>query len=117
MSVAINEQRKGLDGFRSPVRVLAAFFKESRDKWKQKYMDAKKDLKRLTVRVADVCKSRDTWKEKAEAKQQQLQALQSEMQQLQSQLEEASGAAPPGQPQKTRLPPAEVSSRCRTIHR
>ncbi len=44
---AIVGQGKSLDEFRSPVRVLASFFQKSRDKWKQKCLDAKTELKRF----------------------------------------------------------------------
>jgi peptidoglycan hydrolase CwlO-like protein len=83
---AVDAQTKDLNEFRSPVRVLAAFFQKSRDQWKQKYMDAKADLKRFKVRVADVSNSRDAWREKAEARQTELQAMQAQLQELQNQI-------------------------------
>ena len=56
---------KNVSDFRSPLRVLVASFRKSRDRWKQKCIDAKVDRKRLQVRVADVSKSRDGWRDKA----------------------------------------------------
>jgi hypothetical protein len=81
--------QKNLNEFRSPVRVLASSFRKSRDQWKEKYMDAKTELKRFKVRVSDVLQSRDAWKKKSEAKQQELELLQAQVQQLQDQLNEA----------------------------
>ena len=37
--------------YKSPPSKLVAFFKESRDKWKKKFMDAKQNVKRLTEQV------------------------------------------------------------------
>ena len=51
---------------------------------------AKTELKRFQVRVSDVSKSRDAWKEKAEATQRELAALQAQVQQLQDRLSEVS---------------------------
>ena len=90
----MDAQTKNLNEFRSPVRVLAAFFQKSRDQWKQRCLDAKSDLKRFKVRVADVSKSRDAWREKAEAKQRELESLQSQVQQLQNELSAVSAAEP-----------------------
>ena len=104
MTIAMEAQEKPLDQFRSPARVLAAFFQQSRDKWKQKYMDLKTELKRFKVRVHDVSKSRDCWKEKSQATQQELESLQSQVQHLQSQLSNVHSEAPTGELQKTTLP-------------
>ena len=37
--------------FKSPPSKLAAFFRRSRDKWKDKYAEAKKTIKRKTDQV------------------------------------------------------------------
>lgn len=110
MSSVMADQGKRGSEFRSPARVLAWFFRKSRDQWKRKYVDAKTELKRFKVRVSDVSKSRDAWKEKAEAKQRELAALQSQVQQLQDRLSEVSAR----EQKKTR--PAEADSfPCRMI--
>jgi predicted nucleic acid-binding Zn-ribbon protein len=98
------DNAKSVNEFRSPARVLASFFRKSRDRWKQKYMDAKVELKRFKVRVADVLKSRDAWKEKTAAKQREIESLQAQMQQLQDQLSEASSR------ETKRMLPAEGGS-------
>jgi uncharacterized protein YlxW (UPF0749 family) len=41
----------GLDGYKSPVRKLAAFFRKSRDQWKVKHNEKKADVKRLKDNV------------------------------------------------------------------
>jgi hypothetical protein len=81
-------QAKCLHDFKSPVRVLAAFFQKSRDNWKQKCMEAKAELKRWKVRGADVGKSRDAWRSKAESRQKEIEALQAQVQRQQDQLAE-----------------------------
>lgn len=109
-------QGKSLDEFRSPVRVLASFFQKSRDKWKQRYMDAKRELKRFHVRVADVSKSRDAWRGKAEARQTELQILQAQVQELQHQLSEGNREVSVSAQKMTPRSRAD-SSRCQTIRR
>ena len=51
--------------YKSQVRKLVAFLKRSRDKWKLKMANAKKELKRLENRGRFLEKSRDQWKDKA----------------------------------------------------
>lgn len=73
MSAATSETDKV--GYKSPRRVLVAFFARSRDKWKRKYMNQKTDLKRLKNRVADVTKSREKWHDEADAFRRQAEEL------------------------------------------
>ena len=49
--------------YRSPIKKLVVFFEESRDKWKQKCLDAKRRVKRLHTKVADLQRSRERWKQ------------------------------------------------------
>lgn len=51
--------------FRSPVSKLLAFFRRSRDKWKAKCKQAKKQVKSLKAVMAKLKASRDRWKQKA----------------------------------------------------
>ena len=81
-------------GFRSPLRKLVAFFKASRDKWKEKCQQVKYELKLLKRRFDNLRISRDQWQQRyqqAETQREQLQArgehLQAQYQQLQVQLE------------------------------
>ena len=49
MPVKKNDRDK--PAYKSPPSKLAAFFEGSRDKWKKKFMDAKRNIKRLTEQV------------------------------------------------------------------
>ena len=62
-SKAANNERK----YRSPNRVLARSFRMGRDKWKQKYMDSRADLKRVRQLAAKRGDSRDRWRSECEA--------------------------------------------------
>lgn len=80
--------------FRSPLRKLVAFFKASRDKWKEKCQQAKYELKLLKRRFENLQISRNQWQQgyqQAESQREQLQArgehLQAQHQQLQAQVE------------------------------
>jgi len=61
---------------------------QSRNKLKAKYRELKVDLKRLKVRVADVSKSRDRWKQRSEFSEQQLRAMQAEVERLTATIEQ-----------------------------
>jgi hypothetical protein len=51
--------------YKTPIKKLAKFFESSRDNWKDKYFEKKKDLKRVTNRIYDLEKRKDVWKERA----------------------------------------------------
>ena len=53
-------------GFKSPLRVLSRAFRQSRDRWKAKYIELRVELKRWRNRAADATKARDRWREQAE---------------------------------------------------
>ena len=72
-----------LEGFRSPMRVLAMSFQRSRAKWKQKYLDQRAEIQRLKVRVHDVNESREQWRNQAQARQRELAELQASLAELQ----------------------------------
>jgi len=84
MSAAMSETEKV--GYNSPRRVLVAFFARSRDKWKQKYMHQKTEMKRLKNRVADVTKSREKWRDDADVFRRRAEELQVQNAVLQEQL-------------------------------
>ena len=75
--------------FTTPVRKLARFFKTSRDGWKQKCQEAKRECKKLANQTRAVEKSRDHWKELAR---QQEQAIRELRQQLSEDKNDADGA-------------------------
>ena len=48
----------------SPSR-LARLFKQGREKWKKKALDRQKKLQAVDIKVRDLEKSRDKWKQEA----------------------------------------------------
>ena len=67
-------------GFKSPLRILARAFRQSRDRWKAKYMELRAELKRLRNRAADASKARDRWREQAEQAKAQVQQTDDDVQ-------------------------------------
>ena len=61
--------------FTTPLRKLAQFFQKSRDGWKAKCQEAKRNCKRLSNQTRAVEKSRDHWKELARQYEQELRDL------------------------------------------
>src|SRR5436190_21229965 len=57
---------------------LIWFFRKSRDRWKSKYQDLKATVKGYKNRIADLTKSREQWRLKAEQAGAQLAALEAE---------------------------------------
>ncbi|MCP6769156.1 hypothetical protein NL529_30345, partial [Klebsiella pneumoniae] len=53
--------------YRSPISKLLRFFCRSRDKWKAKCKQAKRENKSLKYRLAVMTESRDRWKSKAQS--------------------------------------------------
>ncbi len=51
--------------YRSPIKKLAKFFEQSRDRWKARCLEAKGRIKLLHTKVADLQASRERWKEEA----------------------------------------------------
>ena len=62
---------------------------ESRDTLREKYQGLKVELKRLKVRVSDVTKSRDNWRQQAETSDEQVRAMKAEVDRLAALLEQA----------------------------
>jgi septal ring factor EnvC (AmiA/AmiB activator) len=65
-------------------QVQAWFLGRSRDLWKKKYAELKVESKRLKQHVADACRSRAEWRDKAEAAQREVQELRAEIAELQA---------------------------------
>jgi septal ring factor EnvC (AmiA/AmiB activator) len=65
--------------YKSRPGALAWFFRKSRDRWKRKYQDLKATLKSSKNRIADLTKSRQQWRLKAEQAAQRLAALEAEI--------------------------------------
>jgi hypothetical protein len=51
--------------YRSPISKLLRFFRWSRDKWKTKCKNAKRENKSLKYRLTKMTESRDRWKAEA----------------------------------------------------
>lgn len=68
---------------KSPIRKLARFFQKSRNGWKAKCQTAKVECKRWANQARAVARSRDLWRERAEASAQEVAALQQELAELQ----------------------------------
>jgi hypothetical protein len=62
--------------YRSPISKLLRFFRRSRDKWKAKCKEAKRENRSLKYRLAVMTESRNRWK--AEVRQMR-ESLQTEM--------------------------------------
>lgn len=68
--------------YKSPVRKLLRFFETSRDQWKAKQQELKTVLKKEQNQVRAVEKSRQAWRAKAEAAEQQIECLTAEISML-----------------------------------
>jgi len=51
--------------YKSPLKKLVKFFEKSRDNWKNKYLEKKKELKRATNRIYDLKLRKEEWKKRA----------------------------------------------------
>jgi chromosome segregation ATPase len=88
-SQAADDGDSRLDQYRSRPKQLARWLLESRDALRAKYQGIKVELKRLKVRVSDVTKSRDRWRQRAETSDQQVRAMKAEVERLRALLEQA----------------------------
>jgi hypothetical protein len=71
--------------YKSRPGALAWFFRKSRDRWKRKYQDLKATLKGYKNRIADLTRSRQLWRLKAEQAGERLVALEAEVTDLRAQ--------------------------------
>lgn len=88
-TTASDEGDNPLEKYRSRPKQLARWLLESRDTLREKYQGLKVELKRLQVRVSDVTKSRDSWRQQAQTSDQQVRAMKAEMERLAALLEQA----------------------------
>jgi peptidoglycan hydrolase CwlO-like protein len=72
--------------YKSRASALKWCFERSRDRWKSKYKDLKANLKSSKNRIADLVKSREQWKLKAEQGRQQLASLAAEIAELKARI-------------------------------
>jgi chromosome segregation ATPase len=66
----------------SPIRKLMRFFKSSRDKWKAKYSELRKQYRVVDNKVRAVTKSRERWRQLAEQAQQEARVLREELESI-----------------------------------
>ncbi len=65
--------------YRSPLSKLVTFFRRSRDGWKAKHHELKREIKRERNQRWAAEKSRQQWRERAEQAEQQKAALEREL--------------------------------------
>jgi len=70
--------------YKSPTAKLLRFFPKSRDRWKAKCQEARRENKKLANQTRAVEKSRGLWKERARAAQQRIAELERELEELKS---------------------------------
>jgi len=73
------------DAYTSRPGALIWFFKKSRNNWKSKYQDLKATIKGYKNRIADLTKSREQWRVRAEQAGERLAALEAEIAELRAQ--------------------------------
>lgn len=93
-TLAADERDNPLEQYRSRPKQLARWLLESRDTLREKYQTLKVESKRLKVRVSDVTRSRDNWRQRAETSDQQVQAMKAEIGRLTAVLEQATDSGP-----------------------
>jgi septal ring factor EnvC (AmiA/AmiB activator) len=101
METRTEESPKESTSYRSPLRVLVRAFERSRDLWKAKYKALQQQIRAFRTEIRDLRRSRERWRAKAEA-------LEQEINQLRIQLQRQVEQSPPAlsrrsQPVLTRL--------------
>jgi chromosome segregation ATPase len=88
MDVATTNTEKGFRGsdYTSPRHALVRSFLLSRNRWKSKAQERKVEIKRLQNHVASLQRSRDEWKRRAQAWEQECAQAQAQVQERESQL-------------------------------
>jgi hypothetical protein len=82
----------GVSEFRSPPRILIPKLVESRDEWKRKATQRKAQLKARGIRIRDLSTSRELWKKRALAAEQNALALTEQLRQAQDRLQHTQDA-------------------------
>jgi septal ring factor EnvC (AmiA/AmiB activator) len=78
------DQHDKPSAYTTSKQVQAWFLGRSRNLWKKKYAELKVESKRLKQHVADACRSRADWRDKAEAAQREVQELRAQIAELQA---------------------------------
>jgi len=69
--------------YKSPIGKLASFFRRSRDRWKAKYRELKRRMKKEQNQVRAVERSRAAWRDKAQAAARRVWELERELAEVQ----------------------------------
>jgi len=72
----------GIGRYKSPARKLAAFFRQSRDGWKSKYREKKRDVKRFKDTVRYLRTRKDELKSKVRDLEHELNQIRSTMKEM-----------------------------------
>jgi hypothetical protein len=81
------QKSKPYKSYKSPLRKLVRFFEQSRDRWKKKYQEAKRLLKRLKNRIRFLEESRDRWKGRTKELERELGEVKAKAESLEKELE------------------------------
>jgi hypothetical protein len=81
------QKSKPYKNYKSPLRKLVRFFEQSRDRWKKKYQEAKRLLKRLKNRIRFLEESRDRWKGRTKELERELGEVKAKAESLKKELE------------------------------
>jgi len=84
--VTAEASQQGTKEYKSRPGALIWFFRKSRDVWKSKCQELRVTLKQLKNRVADLTKSREQWKQKAEHAQDRVATLEAQIVSLQAEV-------------------------------
>lgn len=74
----------GVKAFKSPKSKVIQFLRESRERWKQKVQDAKREWKKARNQARAVEKSRQHWKDVARDERRRAKQLERELEELKS---------------------------------
>jgi len=103
-----SQQTAPVPPFRSPPRILLPKLVASRDAWKRKATKRKTQLKAEQIRSRDLATSRELWKARARAAEENTHARAEQLRQTQAQLQHAQDLIAQLQDEKKR-PPAHRS--------
>lgn len=81
------KSKSTVDEFKSPVRKLVPFFRDSRDKWKAKCQDAKYQVKLLKNRIRQMDKRKAELKQKVKVLEKELKRIKNSEQKLVNEVE------------------------------
>ena len=84
----MKEIRKGEKQYKSPQRKLVKFFEKSRDQWKEKCLDAKVKIRRLSNRIRFLEESKGKLKNQVKELKNEISRMESERQKIERDLEE-----------------------------